>query len=356
MTWPTPCAQRHRCKERKASASPATAAPPVSQMPKPTACRCMPPCWTISTNSRRTRYQSTNLTSEKLSGRRSAYVFTSARPQPGKPKTDAFTIDIHCRHIQEATEIAEPHFKPEMEPAILFTNEMTREVNMQQNVDRMPHLTTVDHRLIDMDAMGIDLQTIIPPPFQAYYWLPPEICMQASEIVNNGLAKSSTTCPIVSSPSALSPNDAMAVAELERGVTKLGLKGFQILTNVNGSEISDPRLDKFWAKAQDWGTLIFIHPNGFTSAERFKDHYFSNVIGNPLETTIAVHRLIFDGVMERFRTRILLAHGGGYLPAYAGRIGHVYKGARMDASISTGSRLAIRRKCGWIRSCSRRTS
>ena len=221
------------------------------------------------------------------------YVFTSARPQPGsKPnKPDAFTIDIHCHvHIPEATEIADPHFKPEMEPAILFTNEMTREVNMQQNVDRMPHLTTVDHRLIDMDAMGIDLQTIIPPPFQAYYWLPPEICMQASEIVNNGLAEIVDNMPDRFVAFGTIPlNDAdMAVAELERGVNKLGLKGFQILTNVNGSEISDPRLDKFWAKAQDLDTLIFIHPNGFTSAERFKDHYFNNVIGNPLETTIAV--------------------------------------------------------------------
>lgn len=122
----------------------------------------------------------------------------------------------------------------------------------------------------------------------------------------------------------------MAVAELERGVKKLGLKGFQILTNVNGSEISNPRLDPFWAKAQELDTLIFIHPNGFTSAERFEDHYFNNVIGNPLETTVAVHRLIFDGVMERYpNLRILLAHGGGYLPAYSGRIDHVW-GARED--------------------------
>ncbi|NBP73772.1 MAG: hypothetical protein EBU57_11615, partial [Alphaproteobacteria bacterium] len=189
------------------------------------------------------------------------YIFTSARPQPGsKPKKpDVFTIDIHCHvHIPEAAEIAEPHFKPEMEPAILFANEMTREVNMQQNVDRMPHLTTVDHRLIDMDAMGIDLQTIIPPPFQAYYWLPPEICMQASEIVNNGLAEIVDNMPDRFVAFGTIPlNDAdMAVTELERGVTKLGLKGFQILTNVNGSEISDPRLDKFWAKAQELDTLI----------------------------------------------------------------------------------------------------
>jgi aminocarboxymuconate-semialdehyde decarboxylase len=281
------------------------------------------------------------------------YIFTSARPQPGsKPKKpDVFTIDIHCHvHIPEAAEIAEPHFKPEMEPAILFANEMTREVNMQQNVDRMPHLTTVDHRLIDMDAMGIDLQTIIPPPFQAYYWLPPEICMQASEIVNNGLAEIVDNMPDRFVAFGTIPlNDAdMAVTELERGVTKLGLKGFQILTNVNGSEISDPRLDKFWAKAQELDTLIFIHPNGFTSAERFKDHYFNNVIGNPLETTIAVHRLIFDGVMERFPDlRILLAHGGGYLPAYSGRIDHVW-GARGDGRVNIDKEPTSYLKKMWL--------
>ena len=263
------------------------------------------------------------------------YVYTSARPQPGTPlhKPDAFTVDIHCHvHIPAAAEIAEPHFKPEMEPGILYANELTRQINQQQNVDRMPHLTTVDHRLIDMDKMGIDLQTIIPPPFQAYYWLDPDAGMKASQLVNDGLAEIVDDMPdrFVAFGNIPLQDVDMAVAELERGVTKLGLKGFQILTNVNGSEISDPRLDPFWAKAQELDTLIFIHPNGFTSAERFKDHYFNNVIGNPLETTIAVHRLIFDGVMERFpNLRILLAHGGGYLPAYSGRIDHVW-GARED--------------------------
>ena len=263
------------------------------------------------------------------------YVFTAARPQPDAhgPKPDSFTVDIHCHvHIPAAAEIAEPHFRLEFEPALRFAGELSQVVNRQQAADRMPHLTTIDHRLIDMDKMGIDLQTIIPPPFQAYYWLDPDVGMKAAERVNDGLAEIVDAMPdrfIAFGTIPLQDTD-MAVAELERGVNTLGLKGFQILTNVNGSEISNPRLDRFWEKAQELDTLIFIHPNGFTSAERFNDHYFNNVIGNPLETTVAVHRLIFDGVMERYpNLRILLAHGGGYLPAYSGRIDHVW-GARED--------------------------
>ena len=263
------------------------------------------------------------------------YVYTSARPIPsGKhKKPDAFTIDIHCHvHIPAAHEIAEPHFTPDVEPAARFAGELTKTVNAAQNRYRMPHLTTVALRLDDMDEMGIDLQTIIPPPFQAYYWLPPELGLKAATLVNDGLAEIVDDMPdrFVAFGTIPLQDADMAVAELERGVKKLGLRGFQLLTNVNGSELSDPRLEKFWAKAQELDTLIFIHPNGFTSAERFRDHYFNNVIGNPLETTLAVHRLIFDGVMERYPSlRVLLAHGGGYLPAYSGRIDHVW-GARED--------------------------
>lgn len=263
------------------------------------------------------------------------YVYTAARPAPqGKrKKPDTYTIDIHCHvHIPAAAEVAAPHFRPEFEPAARFASELTRQVNARQQDDRMPHLTTVERRLPDMEAMGIDLQTIIPPPFQAYYWLDPDLAMKAAGLVNDGLAEIADDMPdrFVAFGTVPLQDADMAVAELERGVTKLGLKGFQLLTNVNGTELSDPRLEKFWAKAEDLDTLIFIHPNGFDSAERFADHYFNNVIGNPLETTIAVHRLIFDGVMERYpKLRVLLAHGGGYLPAYSGRIDHVW-GARED--------------------------
>jgi aminocarboxymuconate-semialdehyde decarboxylase len=77
--------------------------------------------------------------------------------------------------------------------------------------------------------------------------------------------------------------------------------------------------------------LVVIHPNGFTDAGRLSRFYFNNVIGNPLETSIAVHYLIFDGVLERHpKLKILAVHGGGYLASYAGRIDHAW-GARSDS-------------------------
>jgi aminocarboxymuconate-semialdehyde decarboxylase len=100
---------------------------------------------------------------------------------------------------------------------------------------------------------------------------------------------------------------------------------------VAGRELSDPVHAPFWEKAEELGALIIIHPNGFTDAKRLTRFYFNNVIGNPLETAIALHYLIFDGVLERHpNLKILAVHGGGYLPAYSGRIDHAW-GARSDS-------------------------
>ena len=104
-----------------------------------------------------------------------------------------------------------------------------------------------------------------------------------------------------------------------------------MLTNVNGRELSDPAFAPFWKKAEELGALVVIHPNGFTDAARLSRFYFNNVIGNPLETTIALHYLIFDGVLERHpKLKILAVHGGGYLASYSGRIDHAW-GARSDS-------------------------
>src|SRR5918911_5084234 len=114
-------------------------------------------------------------------------------------------------------------------------------------------------------------------------------------------------------------------------MTTLGFKGVQVLTNVAGKELSDPEFAPFWAKAEALGALVVIHPNGFTEGQRLSRFYFNNVLGNPLDTTLALHYLIFDGVLERHpRLKILAVHGGGYLGAYWGRIDHAW-GARSDA-------------------------
>jgi len=128
------------------------------------------------------------------------------------------------------------------------------------------------------------------------------------------------------------PDGTESARELERCVGKLGLKGVQILTNVAGKELSDPSFAPFWRKAEDLGALVVLHPLGFTEAKRLSRFYFNNVIGNPLDTMIALHYLIFDGVLERHpNLKIMAVHGGGYLGGYSGRIDHAW-GARTDVA------------------------
>src|SRR5258708_9774186 len=112
---------------------------------------------------------------------------------------------------------------------------------------------------------------------------------------------------------------------------ELKLKGVEILTNVDGQELSDPKFRPFFAKAEQLGAFIMMHTSGFTHGERLTHFYFNNVLGNPLDTTLALHHLIFSGTLARFPDLKLMAvHGGGYLPGYSGRIDHAW-GARQDA-------------------------
>ena len=130
---------------------------------------------------------------------------------------------------------------------------------------------------------------------------------------------------------ALQAGGKAAAAEVEYCVKTLGLKGVEILAHVGDKELSDPDFEPFWATVESLGAVVFIHPNGYPQPQRFREHYFSNVIGNPLDTTMALHWLIFDGVLERYpNLKIIASHGGGYLPGYSGRIDHAW-GARSDS-------------------------
>jgi len=161
--------------------------------------------------------------------------------------------------------------------------------------------------------MGLDMQLIAPPPPQCYYTVPLDIAVQAARMVNDGLAEYVSKKPdrFVAIGTVPMPDGNEAAKELERCMSQLGFKGVQILTNVAGKELSDPAFAPFWKKAEELGALVVIHPNGFTHAERFRRFYFNNIIGNPLETTIALHYLIFDGVLERHpNLRVVLTEQG----------------------------------------------
>ncbi len=256
------------------------------------------------------------------------------RSRRGAAPRRHFTIDIHC-HVftPEADRLTQPGFRPDYEPMLRHATDATREVNRRQNETIRDKITSVEKRLAEMDRLGIDMQAISPAPPQYYYWAPAELGRDAARLINNRIAETVAAHPDRFVGMGTVPLQApeFAVAELERMVKELDLRGVEICTNVAGAELSEPRFRPFFAKAEELGILVFMHPNGFTEGRRLSDHYFINIIGNPLDSTVAVSHLVFGGVLDAYpRLKICVAHGGGFLPAYSGRSDHGH-GARSDA-------------------------
>ena len=244
-------------------------------------------------------------------------------------------VDIHCHYFNPEVGAQVASLNPnQYEPSVQFADAFTREVNVAQMRDRAPKLSSIDVRLRDMDRMGIDIQAVSPAPFQYYYWAEPDLGASLAAQVNDRIASIVADHPdrFVGLGTVPLQNPQLAVMELERAVGSLGLRGIEICTNVNGLNLTDPQLglEPFFKRVQELGVVLFMHPNGFTHADRLTHHYLNNVIGNPLESTIAVSHLIFDGVMERNpRLKIVVAHSGGYLAHYWARMDHAHR-ARAD--------------------------
>jgi aminocarboxymuconate-semialdehyde decarboxylase len=272
-------------------------------------------------------------------------VKAKSKPKPAAPpkvvrdrKGRSLRIDLHCHYQNPAIADKVASFNAsQFEPSGIFANALTREVNVKQIKDRGPKLSSIEVRLKDMDRMGIDIQAVCPAPNQCIYWSEPDFGRELARMANERLAEIAATWPerFVAMGTVPLQNADMAVAELEYCVKKLGMRGVEILPNVNGKELTDPSLglDRFFARAQALDIVIFMHPLGFTQGERLMDHYFNNVIGNPLETTVAVSHLIFDGVMERNpKLKVVLPHAGGYLAHYWARMDHAHR-ARPDCRV-----------------------
>ncbi len=260
-----------------------------------------------------------------------------------KKKGKSLRVDIHCHYLNTGAAARVADRNPgQYEPMVKFSNAPTRETNAKQMKERAPKLTSIELRLEDMDRMGIDVQAVSPAPNQTYYWTDPGEGAQLSRMVNQRIAEIVAEWPerFVGLGTVPLQDADLAVNELTHCVKSLGLRGVEINPSVNGMDLSDQRLglDKFFSKVQDLDVIVFMHPIGFTQGERLLDHYFNNVIGNPLETTVAASHLIFDGVVQRFpKLKIVLPHAGGYLAHYWARMDHAWR-ARPDC------RTAIEKK------------
>ncbi len=260
---------------------------------------------------------------------------TPARKAVRDGRGKAKVVDIHCHYLNPAVAAKTKDLNvAKHDPTAVFATALTNETNISQMKTRAPKLTGIDERLTDMDKMGVDIQAVCPTPYQFFYFTEPDHGATLAREVNEGIASLVATHPdrFVGLGSVPLQNAELAIQELEYAVKKLGLRGVEINTNVNGKNLTDPSLglEKFFAKANELGTVLFMHPQGFTQGERLTNHYFNNVIGNPLDTTIAVSHLIFDGVVARNpKIKFIAAHGGGYLAHYWGRMDHAWR-ARKD--------------------------
>src|SRR5207237_9694295 len=178
-------------------------------------------------------------------------------------------------------------------------------------------------RVRAMDEQGIDVEALSINPY--WYKAERDLARQLIKLQNEKLAELCASRPerfVAFATVALQHTD-LAAEQLEEGVKKLGLRGGSIGANVAGQDLFDPSFHPFWAKAERLGCLIFIHPQGGTAGfeQRLRGSGgLGNVIGNPLDTTIALSHLIFEGTLDRFPgLKICAAHGGGYLPSYAPR-------------------------------------
>jgi aminocarboxymuconate-semialdehyde decarboxylase len=183
-------------------------------------------------------------------------------------------------------------------------------------------LAVSQDRVRAMDAQGIDMEALSINPY--WYKAERDLAAQIIKLQNEKLAEICAEQPerfVAFGTVALQYPD-LAADQLETAVKKLGLRGTLIGGSVNGEELSDAKFHPFWAKAEELRALIFIHPQGTAElVGRLKGNGgLTNVIGNPLETTIALSHLIFEGTLDRFPgLKICAAHGGGYLPSYAAR-------------------------------------
>jgi aminocarboxymuconate-semialdehyde decarboxylase len=240
-------------------------------------------------------------------------------------------IDLHS-HIatpacQALVEGMGSSVSPRSDPFAFYSGEETKAYNARHFADLVPKLTDPARRLEDMERMGVDVQVLSVAPPQFYYWADPGLGRRLARMQNEHLATLVSGHPDRFAGLGTVPlqDVDVAIAELDHAVTELGLRGVEICTNVNGTDLDDARYRAFFAKADDLDVVVLLHPHGFTHGERLMDYYLTNVIGNPLESTLAVTRLIHGGVLEELPAlKLCVVHGGGYLPFYASRMDHAW--------------------------------
>jgi aminocarboxymuconate-semialdehyde decarboxylase len=189
----------------------------------------------------------------------------------------------------------------------------------------LPTLTLGPARLEVMNARGIDVQALSINQFW-WYARNRDVARRIVSVHDETLAAWCRAHPdrfVALSSVALQYPD-LAAEQLDYAVKTLGHRGASIGGDVNGEPPASEKFDPFWAKAEELDVPVFMHPNNAEHIVRPGGlggrGDLPNIIGNPLETTVFLSNMIFEGTLDRFpKLKICAAHGGGFLPSYLGR-------------------------------------
>jgi aminocarboxymuconate-semialdehyde decarboxylase len=183
----------------------------------------------------------------------------------------------------------------------------------------------VEAKLESMDRKGIDVSVVSPAPPMFYYWADVDVALRAARLVNDGIADMVHAKPGRLRGMATIPlqHPDAAIAEMERVVREHGFKAVEIGTSVEGEQLAEARFRPILRRAQDLGVFVFAHPYYVGAKRGLENYYLTNLIGNPLDTTIMLANLMFSGALDELPgLKIVLAHGGGFTPYQIGRLVH----------------------------------
>ena len=238
-------------------------------------------------------------------------------------------IDMHSHALSTRVE---PLVAGKYDP---MSNPYRRDMSMQSRVTDAEQNKILPGKMLDIGArraamaeMGVDVQVIIPAPAQQHYWADEELLVALSRVQNEDIAALVAKDPAHFAGMGTLPMrfPARAIEEAVHAVETLGLRGFQIDTRVEDLELSDAAFDPLYARLAQLKVPLFVHPLGFSQGQRLGDFFMVNGLGQPIEEAIAISHFIMGGVMDRHpELDLIIAHGGGFLPFYTGRMDHVWK-------------------------------
>jgi predicted TIM-barrel fold metal-dependent hydrolase len=245
------------------------------------------------------------------------------------------TVDVHAHAVVPGVESLvadQPGHRAQQQRDARWFGGAAMAVNRAQLSRVGPLLTDVARRFAAMDEARVDVQLVAPMPFY-HAWADEHLAERVVTATNEGIAALAGARPdrLVGVGTVALQHPQLAVRQLDAALDDYGLRGVQVGTTAGERELDHPSLAEFWARAEERAAVVIIHPWGCTLGERLADYYLANTVGNPVETTVALSRLIFSGLLDRHPAlNIISVHGGGYLPTYLGRSDHAWQ-TRPDA-------------------------